>query len=417
LSAVRLPLGDPSAIERVHGGTTDGETPVTPETLFETGSVFKLFTAMALADMAESGETSVDRTVAEVFPDADILDPQVADATLEDLATHHSGLPTASADDLFRHYVLPSLVFSDAYGNSRDPVSALAVTPAATPGEYGYSNLGFSLLGEALVAEAGAESYEALVRERVLDPLGMNATVVFSGVPEGGAPPHVAPGHPSEPWHNTDYAPAGVATWSTPDDLARFLSAVADGSAPGMGALEPVHRDVSFTAEGTEAPAPEEDARGIDFSSFDQGLGWVIVEDPELGRVRLHTGGTLGSGVVLHAATVGTNGDENSVFSESAVSNFTFDFGNNAISADFIMAIISVDDNGTIQAHSMFDELTIDGSPVAVTGEANQRIRLRGGYVVLNEQVGSGQDAVVNAMRIHVNGAGDVVVASARAGM
>ncbi|MDE3720905.1 serine hydrolase [Nocardiopsis sp. N85] len=298
LSAVRFPAGDPSALEHVHGGTTDGETPVTGDTLFETGSLFKLFTAMTLADMVETGETSVDRTVAEVFPDAEILDPRVADATLEDLATHHSGLPTAPADDLFRHYVLPSLVFSDVYGHSRDPLSALAVTSAATPGEHGYSNLGFSLLGRALAAEAGAESYEETVRERVLDPLGMDDTVIVSGVPEGGAPPHIAPGHPTEPWHNTDYAPAGVATWSTPDDLARFLAAVIDGTAPGMSALEPVYRDVSFAAEGTEVPAPEEDDRGLHSSSFDQGLGWIIVEDPELGAVRLHTGGTLGSNTI-----------------------------------------------------------------------------------------------------------------------
>lgn len=298
LNAVRFPVGDPSAIERVHGGTTDGRTPVTEDTLFETGSIFKLFTATLLADMVENGETSPDRTVAEVFPEAEILDPRIADATLEDLATHHSGLPTAPADDPLRHHVLPALAFSDVYKHSRDPVAALAVTPAGSPGEYEYSNLGFSLLGEALVAEAGAESYEELVRERLLDPLGMDSTVIVPGVPEGGAPPHLAPGHPSEPWHNTDYAPAGVATWSTPGDLARFLAAAADGTAPGMSALEPVYRDVTFAAEGVEAPEPEEDARGLDFSSFDQGLGWIVVDDPRLGAVRLHTGGTLGSNAV-----------------------------------------------------------------------------------------------------------------------
>lgn len=305
VSVARFPVGDPGGVEWVSGGTADGTTPVDADTPFETASVFKVFTAMTLADMVENGETSLDRTLAEVFPDADFADPEIASATLEDLATHHSGLPTAPAEDPFRHYVLPSLVFSDVYKESAHPVDALAFTSANDKGGYEYSNLGFSVLGEALAAESGTP-YPDLVRERVLDPLGMDDTVVAEGgVPSGGAVPHIAPGTAVEPWHNTDYAPAGVTTWSTVADLARFLEAVTEGAAPGMSALEPVYESVSFPG------AAADEAEG-GFGDFDQGLAWFLMDVPDHGLVAAHTGGSLGTVTIAafdedHAVVVMAN--------------------------------------------------------------------------------------------------------------
>jgi hypothetical protein len=127
--------------------------------------------------------------------------------------------------------------------------------------------------------------------------------------------------------------------------------------------------------------------------------------------------GTLGEGIALHAATVGGNGDSQSVFSEASVGNFSFDFGNNSIAADFVMTIVSVDSQAGVTTHTVIHGLTIDGSPIEVTGEPNQTIRLRGGRLVVNEQIGSGRDTIVNGMRIIINGNDDVTVASARAGL
>src|SRR5690625_574924 len=92
MAVARFPVDDTDAIEWAFAGTTDGDTPVGEDTPFETASVFKTFTAMTLADMVESGETSLDRTLGEVFPGIDFTDEAIADATLEQIANHHSGL-------------------------------------------------------------------------------------------------------------------------------------------------------------------------------------------------------------------------------------------------------------------------------------------------------------------------------------
>uniref|UniRef100_UPI00037BBC0B serine hydrolase domain-containing protein n=1 Tax=Nocardiopsis lucentensis TaxID=53441 RepID=UPI00037BBC0B len=290
LAVARFPVDAPDAVEFSWGGTLDGADPVDEDTPFETASVFKTITAMTLADMVENGETSLDRTLAEVFPDAEFADPDVAGATLEDLATHHSGLPTAPDGTTLRSRILPALNLTDPYAAAEPPVDALATTTADRPGEFQYSNLGFSVLGAALAAESGTP-YPELVAERVLEPLGMDDTVIVEGVPEGGAAPNVVPGARTEPWDNTAYAPAGITTWSTAADLARFLTAVADGTAPGTGALDTVREDVAFPGVPADHPS------GLD--GFDLGLAWMTSDWPDVGRVTSHSGGTLGTATMV----------------------------------------------------------------------------------------------------------------------
>ncbi|WP_017599503.1 serine hydrolase domain-containing protein, partial [Nocardiopsis lucentensis] len=282
LVVARFPVDAPDAVEFARAGTEDGAVAVDEETLFETGSLFKTVTAMTLADMVEKGETSLDRTLVEVFPDAVFADPDVAGATLEDLATHRSGLPTLPAGDPLYGYVIAPVILTDPFAGAPPPVEALATTTADRPGEFQYSNLGFSVLGAALAAESGTP-YPELVAERVLEPLGMDDTVV--GVPGGGAVPHAVPGARTEPWRDTDYAPAGSGTWSTPADLTRYLTAVADGTAPGMSALEPVYEGIPDPRGGSD--------------DFALGLAWFTVDVPGVGPVTRHAGDTFGTSTML----------------------------------------------------------------------------------------------------------------------
>lgn len=311
MTVARFPIDDPDAVERVSGGTADGDTPVDEDTPFETGSVQKVFTAMVLADMVESGDTALDRTLEGVFPHADFADPEVASATLADLASHHSGLPTIPPGQLIGQRLVPTLSLTDQYGQSPDPVAALATTPAGTKGEYEYSNLGYSVLGEALAAESGTD-FPDLLQERLLNRLGMDDTTVHDGaVPEGAAVPNAEPGAPVQNWRNTAYAAAGVGTWSTTADLARFLTAVTDGTAPGTSALETVHTDV--LPQGDPAELDEEQV-------FDQALGWLKSDPDGTGTVTEHSGGTFGSqamvafddsqAVAVMANTMSTNAPE-----------------------------------------------------------------------------------------------------------
>lgn len=294
LVVARFDNDAPDQVEWVTAGTVDGTVPVSTDTPFETGSVFKVFTAMTLADMVADGETSLDRTVGEIFPDTEFADPTFAEATLEDLATHHAGFATQLEEGPLG--ALRRNAWGDSYRGALPPLEFAATTQAPAPGSFMYSNAGYALLGEALAEESGTP-YPELVRERVLDPLGLDATVISdAGVPGGGAGPYTEPGSRVQDWRNTDYAAAGVATWGTPEDLVRFMAAVAEGEAPGMAALEPVHETVELAI-----PNSEPEGLGI-------GLGWRLLDVPDVGQVTWHSGGSFGSRTM-----VATDGEQSVV--------------------------------------------------------------------------------------------------------
>ncbi|QVQ53184.1 beta-lactamase family protein [Spiractinospora alimapuensis] len=269
--------GDGEA-EVVSGGTTDGGTEPDVDTPFETGSIFKIFTGMTLADMVENGETDLDRTLGEVFPELEFADPAVAEVTLQELATHTSGLAEIPAEAIAGATYRSSTAL-DAFRHLPDPVRSLETTRLVEPGEWVYSNYGFAVLGEALARESG-QDYPELVRERVLDPVGMDDTVMLGTdvdtMPEGGAPPRVERGAPATTWSASTYVAAGAGTWTTAADMARFLNAVRDGSAPGLSSL-----DQAWQGDGD-----------LDFG---HGLGWWIIPTSDGDDVVGHGGTTNGS--------------------------------------------------------------------------------------------------------------------------
>ena len=294
LSVARFDLDDPDSVEWAAAGTSDGTTPVGPDTPFETGSVMKVITGMLLADMVERGETSLDRTLAEVFPDIDFDDPEVADITLQELATHHSGL-RAIADGEGAAVTFRSMLLISPYEGAISPVDGLVHTQAGPKDQYVYSNHGFATLGHALAEEAG-ESYPDLVRERILDPLDMDDTEVAAERPEGGALSYYEPGVRVAPWTNTEYAPAGISTWSTVSDLVALVGAVADGSAPGADATDVVLEDVRIGgAPSEEEPATEADGD----TELSMGLAWHVLDTPDHGEVTFHSGKVYGSSTTV----------------------------------------------------------------------------------------------------------------------
>ena len=161
---------------QVKFGCTEGAGPakLDERSLFEIGSITKGFTGLLLADMARKGEVSLDDPAAKYArPGAKLPRRGSQPITLRDLVTHASGLPR-----------LPPGMNPN---NPRDPYAdldedtlyaALARTPdgSASP-KYEYSNFGFMWLGELLARRAG-KSYEVLLRERVLAPLGMKETTL-----------------------------------------------------------------------------------------------------------------------------------------------------------------------------------------------------------------------------------------------
>lgn len=135
-------------------------TPVAPETLFEIGSIGKSFTAIALLQLAEAGRLDLHAPARRSLPWLE-LRSSFAPITLHHLLSHTAGI-TAGTD------FTPS---------ARYEVYALRETEAAyPPGErFYYSNVGYKALGYLLEDLLG-HSYSEILRERILDPLGMSAT-------------------------------------------------------------------------------------------------------------------------------------------------------------------------------------------------------------------------------------------------
>ena len=223
------------------GLAPDGTVPPTPQTPFELGSITKTMTGMLLADAVRRGEMRRDAPVSDYLPE--LAGTPAGAATLEQLATHHSGLP-ALPSGLPASSVLAVWGNANPYAMSVETLLQLTRdTPLGTPGHFAYSNLGMSLLGHAEARAAGAVDWPALARQRLLVPLGMtNTTFVTAAgqIPAGTATPHKDNGWRAPHWYGAAFTPAGSSTYTTAEDMMKYARAVVERQAPGLAALDPV---------------------------------------------------------------------------------------------------------------------------------------------------------------------------------
>ena len=212
-----------------HGRADAPGRPVGADTVFEVGSVTKLFTALLLADMAHRGEASLDEPVAALLPPGSRVPGRGGQAiTLAQLAAHTSGLPRLPDD------IVPG--DPDPYGRyTADRLLAFLARHQLrrTPGEaYEYSNLGAGLLGHSLGVRLG-QPYEDAVHDRILGPFGMSSTVFrrHPRIEDRTATGHDDSGDGVPAWTFDALAGAG-GMLSTAADLLLFLGGVMDGAGP-----------------------------------------------------------------------------------------------------------------------------------------------------------------------------------------
>ncbi|MGY0460285.1 serine hydrolase domain-containing protein [Kitasatospora sp. cg17-2] len=206
--------------------------PPGPDTLFEIGSVTKVFTSLALARLTLAGTVTLDDPLAEVLADAlpagaTVPAKGTEPLALRHLATHTSGLPRLPAGMLLSSLLSPNKPDPYAHCTAETLLAGLGRTRLrATPGRsFRYSNLGAGLLGLALAHRAGV-GYGELVRREVCEPLGLADTVLEPSPEQTArlAPGHTPGGRPVPAWHLADLAGAGGLR-STAADLAVLLRA------------------------------------------------------------------------------------------------------------------------------------------------------------------------------------------------
>lgn len=241
-------------------------------TVYEIGSVTKVFTSILLAEMVERGLVQLDDPVQKYLPEG--LTTPVADEkpiTLENLATHRSGLPRMP--DNFEP-ADPQNPYAD-YDAKRMFASLSKHKLRRPPGKSEYSNYAMGLLGELLARKAG-KSYEELLAERITGPIKMTETRITldDGMRQRLAPPYSASLEPKHNWDLDAMAGAGGIR-STVDDLLRFIEAnLSTNDTPLNQALH-LAQEKRHALEG-----------GLSI-----GLGWHIARD---GVTRWHSGMTGG---------------------------------------------------------------------------------------------------------------------------
>ncbi len=284
----------------VYGYGVQGRAAPHGETLFEIGSVTKVFTTALLAILANEGLLALDQPIRDLAPELSGYHPGI---TLLQLATHTAALPKMPGDvfasmlrnpsNPYAHYSTDHLM---GFLSRRTPV----VKPI-TEQAVRYSNLGLALLGTLLARKLGI-SYEEAVHGRICEPLGLKDTCIRLAMDQKRrlAPPHNARGKRIRNWDMPAFDGAG-ALKSSASDLLAFLGGHL-GQAPALlaAALKGCHeiRARTFPPAGLlrrlatrshgQDPYLKQNQEGM-------GLGWYAGRLFRSGlRVHWHHGATGG---------------------------------------------------------------------------------------------------------------------------
>jgi CubicO group peptidase (beta-lactamase class C family) len=260
-----------------HKSATAKESP-DDDSIFEIGSITKVFTAVLLAQLRAEGLVSLDDPIRKHLPDGlKVASRNGKIIRLHHLATHTSGLPRlpsnlspSDPENPYADYRVEDLEkFIGKAKLSRDPGEA-----------YDYSNVGGGLLGHVLASRSGL-SYEEAVVSRICAPLGMKDTGIALSEEQKT---RLLPGHSSDgkrvPYWDVPALAGAGALRSSVGDLLRFLEAnLGNAPAPLLDAMSETH-------------APRARAGG----GMSIGLGWHIspLGTKDKATLHWHNGGTGG---------------------------------------------------------------------------------------------------------------------------
>jgi serine-type D-Ala-D-Ala carboxypeptidase/endopeptidase len=274
--AIIVGLTDQNGARFIPAGETrnPARQEVDDQTLFELGSLTKLFTAAALVAAIARGVVALDDPLSKFLP----LPPDgIGDRTLKELVTHTSGLPRLPSGFSWWSNLL--LHPRNPYGNySQRDLETYLVTlkrQSFPRGAFLYSNLGAGILARVLAAREKTD-YAGLIAQQVTKPLGMSRTYMQIPPHEQAfvAQPYTASLRPTPVWTMASLAGAG-GLLSSMHDMLLFASAA-------LAATPPLQASMLQPLAKAGAPGRE------------VSLGWML-RTSDAYRVAWHNGGTGGS--------------------------------------------------------------------------------------------------------------------------
>lgn len=290
LEADGADAGADELVEAACGVTNTGTgVPVTTDTVFQIGSITKVWTATLAMQLVDEGKLKLDAPLVEVLPELRLTDDDAtARVTVRHLLTHTSGIDgdlfsdTGRGDDCLERYV----------AELRD---AAQTHPLGAT--WSYCNSGFVLLGRVVEKLTGT-TWDQAIRDRICTPLGLRHTVTL---PEQALLHRAAVGHTAEPeadpapapvWQlPRSIGPAGLVTCTAADAVGFARSHLTDGLAPDGTRFLSASSASAMRDERTELPDP--------YSLGDSwGLGWIRF-GWDGHRLVGHDGNTIGQSAFL----------------------------------------------------------------------------------------------------------------------
>lgn len=292
-AAVAVVVGDEIIEHAVGVLSTATGVAATTDSIFQIGSITKVWTATLVMQLVDEGRIELDVPVRQYLPEFRLGDPSAADAiTVRHLLSHRAGFEgdiftdTGRGDDAIAKYVE---LLSDA---------AQTFAPGAL---FSYNNAGYVVLGR-LVESVLDTTWEKALVERIATPLGAQTVSPspYEAILHRAAVGHVGPDEhgiqtPAPFWAMArSNEPAGSMLAMSAHDLALFARAhLRGGTAEGGSILSPE----SVTAmRSTEVRLPDLAGMGSAW-----GLGWEIDRDDEAPLFG-HDGNTVGQSSFLRIA-------------------------------------------------------------------------------------------------------------------
>lgn len=261
------------------------------DTVYEIGSLSKVFTGILLAKALEDEVVTLDAPLNSYLPlKINGKNSFFDEVNLKQLTTHTSGFPRQPLPlTVFPQYLLKSYLVANPYSALSDELiykNMLTLKPKSQPGErYSYSNYGVGVLGHVLTLRYGKDSYEELCKEMIFSPLELKDTTITlnanqqwrfnSGYSTYCPMGPLRVGIRSKPWVFPETLTAAGGIRSTIVDMSRFLQANME-----------VHDSIYATAHQPLFPIDEELAIG---------MGWFTSYDDDMkSDVICHDGQTAG---------------------------------------------------------------------------------------------------------------------------